>query len=206
MDAGSSDVRKVLAFGREKLARKILLFCFVAAAVGMLALVVPDDDGRLRIAGWVLVVIGVGLGAYELSKVTLPKKPLLVLSPKGIDMSVEGATEFHIPWSEVRGVDAVHVDGPRGTTFEDVTAVAVSREFYDRVIHVDSFIRQGPGWDATFIPRGPEMLVAFHPTILPIAPDDLLAAVEARYRAFGRPPAPAAEAGVTSPSPGRSPS
>ena len=109
-------------------------------------------------------------------------------------MRIEGATEFDIPWSEVRGVDSITVEGFRGATFDAVTTVLVSRDFYDRVIHVDSFLLRGPGWDQTFIPYDSMMQVALHHAILPVTAGDLLTAVEARYRAFGRspkePPAP----------------
>jgi hypothetical protein len=192
MDPPIIDVKRVLVFGREKLVRKQMTFAAVAAVVGVAGVLFSDDDQMLTIVSWVLIAFGVGWGGYELSKVTQPQKPLLVLSPKGVGMRVEGATEFLIPWTEVRGVDAITVTGPRDAVFENVTVVLVDRAFYERVIHVDSFIRRGPGWDAIFIPRDGLMQVALHHEILPIDGPDLLAAVEARYRAFANPTAPAA--------------
>jgi hypothetical protein len=191
MDATPTDVNAVLTFGREKLARKQLVFAAIAAGVGALSVLVGDEgDAMLPYVGWGLVVFGVGYAAWEFSKTTRKQKPLLVLSPDGIRMRLEGATEFVIPWSEVRGVDSITVEGFRGAVFDNVTVVLVSRDFYDRVIHVDSFIRRGPGWDQFFIPRDDLMQVALHHEILPVTAADLLAAVEARYRAFGSSPAP----------------
>jgi len=188
MQAAITDVNAILSFGREKLARKQLLFAAVAAGVGLVGILV-DDDGRLpHFVFWALLVFGVGWAGWEFSKSTLPQKPLLVLTPDAIFMRLEGATEFAIPWTEVRGIDSVRVESLRGATFENVTVVLVSRDFYDRVIHVDSFIRRGPGWGQFFIPYGDMMQVALHHEILPVTAEDLLAAVEARYRAFGRPP------------------
>ena len=186
--AGTDDVNRVLVFGREKLAQKQMLFAGIAAAVGFVGVLVADDDRVLFVVSIGLLVFGVGYAGWEFSKTTGKQKPLLVLSPEGLTIHIEGATEFTIPWTEVRGVDAITVEGLRGATFDNVTVVLVSQDFYDRVIHVDSFILRGPGWDQFFIPRDGMMQVALHPSILPVKPADLLAAVEARYRAFGRPP------------------
>jgi len=188
MSPGFTDPTEVLTFGREKLARKILLFAGIAFSVGVLSLLVGDDgNAMLPYVGWGLIAFGVGFAAWEFAKTTKKQKPLLVLSPQGIRMHLEGATEFDIPWSEVHGVDSVTVEGFRGATFDNVPVILVTRDFYDRVIHVDSFLRRGPGWDQAFIPHGDMVQVALHPSILPVEAADLLAAVEARYRAFGRP-------------------
>jgi hypothetical protein len=184
----ADDVNRVLTFGREKLAQKQMLFAGIAAAVGFLGVLVADDDAMLFYVSCGLLAFGVGFAGWEFSKTTGKQKPLLVLSPEGLRINIEGATEFTIPWIEVHGVDAITVEGLRGVTFDNVTAVVVTRDFYDRVIHVDSFIRRGPGWDQLFIPRDGMMLVALHHAWLPVKAADLLAAVEARYRAFGRPP------------------
>jgi len=193
VDSATTDVREVLTFGREKLARKMLRFALIAGVVGVLSVLV-GDDAALYFVGWGLIVFAVGWAAWEFAKTTQTQKPLLVLSPAGIHMRIEGATEFDIPWSEVRGVDSITVEGLRGATFDHVTVVLVSRDFYDRVIHVDSFLLRGPGWDQVFVPYDSMMQVALHHAILPVTAADLLAAVEARYRAFGRspkePPAP----------------
>jgi hypothetical protein len=188
----SADVREVIAYGREKLAAKIYLMCLFMLAAGGLSLLV--DDGRApmqAIVGWGLVAGGVAWAAYEFSKTTQPPKPLLVLSPEGIGMRIEGARQFLIPWSEVRGVESIDVTGYRGARFRNVTAVLVTRAFYERVIHVDSFILRGPGWGSIFIPRGDDMmLVALHDSVLPVTAAELRTAVEARWRAFGPAPSP----------------
>lgn len=187
MDTTPADVNKVLVFGREKLARKQLLFAAIAAGVGVLSVLVGDDDASLIWVGWGLIVFGVGYAGWEFSKTTRKQKPLLVLSPEGLRIHVEGATEFVIPWTEVHGVDSISIEGFRGAVFDNVTVVLVTQDFYDRVIHVESFIRRGPGWGQFFIPRDDMMQVALHHAWLPVEAPALLAAVEARYRAFGRP-------------------
>jgi len=189
-DAAIRDVSRVLSFGREKLARNNMILAAIAGGIGIVALVVADDDTTMWIAGLALVAFGVGFFGWELSKSTQKQKPLLVLTPQALFMRLEGATEFAIPWSEMRGVDRIDIEGLRGAVHEGVTVVVVDRAFYDRVIHVDSFIRRGPGWDQFFVPLGDDrMQVALHHAFLPVAADDLLAAVEARYSAFRTTPA-----------------
>ncbi len=112
MDRRITDVNQVLTFGREKLARRMLLFAAIAAGVGLLGVLVGgDDDPQLTYVGWGLIVFGVGWAGWEFSKTTRTQKPLLVLSPEGIHMRVEGATEFDIPWTEVHGVELDHRRG-----------------------------------------------------------------------------------------------
>jgi len=187
MDTAPADVSKVLTFGREKLAGKQLLFAAIAAGVGVVSVVVGGDDASVIWVGWGLIAFGVGYAAWEFAKTTQKQKPLLVLSPGGLRIHIEGATEFLIPWTEVQGVDAISIEGFRGAVFDNVTVVLVTQDFYDRVIHVDSFFRRGPGWGQLFIPRDGMMQVALHHAWLPVEAPALLAAVEARYRAFGRP-------------------
>jgi hypothetical protein len=180
-----TDVAEVLTYGREKLARRTMQFGFIAAVVGGLSVFFSEDNDMLRIVGWGLIVFGVGYIAWEFGKTTQVQKPLLVLSPEGINMRVEGATEFLIPWKEVQGLDAITIRGPRGVTFKNVTVVMVSRAFYDKVIYVDSFLKRGPGWDLTFLVSDTTVQVALHDYILPVTGAELYAAVEARWKAFG---------------------
>jgi hypothetical protein len=189
-DAAIQDVSRTLTFGREKLARNNMIFAAIAGGIGILAVIVADDDTTMWIVGLALVAFGVGFFGWELAKSTQKQKPLLVLTPEALFMRVEGATAFAIPWSEMRGVDRIDIAGLRGAVHKGVTVVVVDRVFYERDIHVDSFIRRGPGWDQVFVPLGDDqMQVALHHAVLPVTADDLLAAVEARYRAFGTAPA-----------------
>ena len=188
------DVRRTLAYGREKLARNFRHLAVVAVAVGAVSIFVADDDVLLRIVGWGLIVAGFGLGAWELSKSIGKQEPLLVLSPEGILLRIEDVTTIAIPWSEVSGVHAINVEvtvpGHGNDLVRDVTAVDVSPAFYDRAIYVDDPFLRGPGWANTFIPDGDVVHVALHHDILPVTGPVLLAAVTARWKAFGRPPRP----------------
>lgn len=70
----------------------------------------------------------------------------------------------------MKGVDTIDISGTvRGTliTFSGVTVVQVSRAFYDRHIHLSSWLLRGPGWDFNFIPKGSLVQVALHHEALP---------------------------------------
>ena len=112
-----------------------------------------------------------------------------------------------------------HDIGNAGTervdVYKGVTAVLVSRDFFDKAIfpakdgmerrqrdlatilklrngmvdHIRARRGLGPGWDSIFIMRDSEMHVALHHSILPVSRADLRAAVEARWQAFGGTPA-----------------
>lgn len=68
-----------------------------------------------------------------------------------------------------------------------MTVVLVTRRFYDRHIHVRSWLMRGPGWDTNYIPRGSQVEVALHPEALRASAQQLRTAVGTRWRAFGRP-------------------
>jgi WD40 repeat protein len=62
--------------------------------------------------------------------------------------------------------------------------VEVSRRFYDRFIHVDSFLQRGPGWDNIFIQEGDAVQIALHGEMLPVKSEVLRAEIEERWKAF----------------------
>jgi len=189
-DAAIHDVSCVLSFGREKLVQKTMFMAGIGGGVGIVALVLADDDMMMSLLGLAMVALCLGVFGSELWKSTQEQKPLLVLTPVALFMRIEGVTEFAIQWSEMRGVDRIDIEDARGAVHKDVTVVVVDRVFYDRVIHVDSFLWRGPGWERFFVPLGDDrMQVGLHHTFLPVAADDLFAAVEARYHTFGTTPA-----------------
>jgi hypothetical protein len=61
--------------------------------------------------------------------------------------------------------------------------IVVSRDFYDREIHLDSLYRRGPGWSNVFVPRGEQVAIALHHHHLDTDPTALRAAVESFWRA-----------------------
>jgi hypothetical protein len=177
-----TDVRATVGYGREKVHRQYLAIGLLGLFFG-LACVLYAELGQLRLAGWVALLLGGALTAYEFYKAANPGKPLLELSPAGIRMQIEMVKDFLIPWREIKGVEMVDLDGG---AFPRVTAVLVTRAFYDRVIHVDTALLRGPGWENLFVARDGLMQVAMPHQILPVGAEELHRAVEARWRAFGK--------------------
>ncbi len=176
-----TDVQATLRYSREKMGLKQLAIGVVALFLG-LAIVMYSTDRQLLLPGYVALILGAGLTAYEFYKTANPGKPPLELTPQGIFFRIEGLKEIVIPWHQVRGVETVDVER-NGTTFRDVTVALVSKRFYDRAIHTDSILR-GPGWESTFIPVGDMVRVAFHTELLPATREELRAAIETRWLAF----------------------
>ena len=188
-----TDVRKTLSYGSGKVGRKALLLGLTALiACGILAWLKPDDFGPIQ---WAMTYAGIAIGAvgtlYGLDRWLRPK-PMLVLSPKGVQITIDMLKTFLIPWHEVKGVDTIDITGTyRGDTLTifGVTVVLVTRAFYDRHIHVDSFIMRGPGWEFHFVPKsdpviGDVVQVALHHGNLPATAIELREAVMFRWKAF----------------------
>jgi hypothetical protein len=194
----TTDVHQTLAYNHSKMGPKFLELGLVSLGCGAFLLWISDSGSS--VFDWLMVVLAFALGGvatlYGLSRWLGAGKPLLVLSPEGLRRNIEWVKSILIPWSEVRGVDTVDITGSvRGypVFLPGVTVVLVSRAFYDRHIHVRSWILRGPGWDTQFIPRGDMVEVALHHEALPATAQELRTAVEARWRAFGgeRSPRPA---------------
>lgn len=181
----ATDVQQTLAYGSGKLSRGFLLKGFVAVALGAaVAYLQPHGSARIMMA--LIFAFGAASVIYGLV-LRFKSKPLLVMSPAGLRLHVDFHKGIVIPWHEVRGVDSIDVSGSvRGRRFlaPGVTAVLVSRSFYDRHIYIRSWFLRGPGWDLHYIPKGDIVQVVLHHEMLPVSAAELRAAVEARWRAF----------------------
>jgi hypothetical protein len=189
-----TDVHRVLAYSGRKISRWFLQMGLVGLAAGAVLLYIqPGDFSRFEwiMVGFALAVAGVG-ALYGLVRLFVPGKPMLLMSPAGLRLHFDFLKTIVIPWHEVRGVDTIDIEGEfRGTPvlFTGVTVVLVSRQFYDRRIHVASWLLRGPGWDNYFIPKGDMVQVALHHDALPASAAELRMAAEARWLAFRNPPA-----------------
>lgn len=183
------DVQRTLAFGRQKLNCKWLLLGLVCLAlgIGLLWAKSPRATAEDILMCTLAIALGGFIAGYALFRMAVPGKPLVVLSRSGIRMQIEWVKHFDIPWHEVRGVDTIDIHanlGRHSVTFEGVTVVLVSRAFYQRRIHIASWLLRGPGWDANFIPKDDLVQVALHHEALPVEASDLRTAVEMRWQAF----------------------
>jgi hypothetical protein len=180
-----TDVQTTLAFSRKKLGRKMLWTGLLGLVVGVLLLIYGDNDAILP--GGIGVLAGGPLAAYEVYKIMRPGKPMLELTPRGIIIRFDMIKEMFIPWHEVHGVGSIEVGGgwlDRSVSWSNVTAVRVTKRFYDRNLHVDSNFLRGPHWHHFFIQRGDMVDVAFHEQTLPMKAEQLYAEIEARWHAF----------------------
>jgi hypothetical protein len=188
-----TDVQKTLSYGSGKMGRRILRLGLTAFAVcGALVWLQPPKFSSLE---WTMTYAGIAIGAvctlYGLDRWLRPK-PLLVLSPRGLQITLDTLKTFLIPWHDVKGVDTIDITASyrgRLETIFGVTVVLVTRAFYDQHIHVNSFIMRGPGWDFHFVPKndlvmGDLVQVALHHGNLPATAIELREAVTFRWNAF----------------------
>jgi hypothetical protein len=223
----------VIAFRRGWLRLKFLAIGGGLAAVAIVVLRKIHEKAMLgdaHFSGLKLTAYAVGLAGFlfllrEAYRFFVPGEPVLTLGPKGITINLDGATCIDIPWQEVQDLTVIDVttraslpinvdigstvQNELRETYRNVTAVAVSQDFYDKAIlpahkslarnkgvktalglvdgmihHVVSKNGRGSGWSSIFIPRGDQMLVALHHSMLPVGGDRLKGEVEARWRAF----------------------
>jgi hypothetical protein len=187
-----TDVHQTLAYRSSETNWKLFLFGLVFVLVGLYGAFFDQRSGRDGWpAAWFLLLLGGFIAANLLYRSLFPARPLLELSPDGILVRIAWVTQFSIPWHEVRGIDTTDVAaGFRITgsqaraTSSNVTAVQVSRSFYERIIVIPALLR-GPAWRNVFIPKETMMMqVALHHDVLGVSPEELRTAIEARWHAF----------------------
>jgi hypothetical protein len=183
------DVNARLIWGRHKLHRMRLYVAIAGCIAGAVIVLLADSTLEYWLA-WAWTLLTILWIIYELYWLMRPATALVELLPQGIIFRRGGGLEdFIVPWTEVRGVDTINIETSfrgRAVKFENVTVILVSMPFYDRVIHVDSFIMRGPGWDENYVPKGDKMQIALHHEIIDATAEEVRRQVEARWKAFGR--------------------
>src|SRR5262245_22620418 len=200
MTASSPDVHQTLEYRATTTVVRLLptgLF-LIFAGLFIYALVDLDREPWTIIGIVLCLVCGIGVAGFALWRRTHHGKPVFTLSPAGIHYRIPFVKSFLIPWSEIRGVDTIDVQAgywsfswafardlwmPRYIPFvlPKVTVILVSKQFYDARIFIDSFFLRGPAWNANFIPKGDLVQMALHHEYVCVAPQELRAAVEARW-------------------------
>ena len=178
--------------GAEACARNNMIFAAIAGGIGLVAVVVADDDTTMWIVGWGLIAFGVGLFGWELSKSTQKQKPLLVLTPDALFMRVEGATEFgdpveRGPWRRPHRHRRPARRSPQERDCGDGRP-RLLRARHPRRIRSSAAGRAGARSSSPLATTACRSRCT-----TPSCPSrriQLLAVVEARYRAFGAPPQP----------------
>lgn len=169
-----TDANSILKFGREKIGRFFLGLGVACLAVGIFG--VSFDQSRDRKpTTYLLVVFGFGLTGYGMHRTFDTKRPLLVLSPTGLALDIEWTRRFVVPWHEVRGVKK---------TSQGIVAATVSKDFYDRNIHVANPLLRGPGWNSTFVQTGDTVEIRLNSKVIAASLDQIFTALEARWMTF----------------------
>jgi hypothetical protein len=191
MNSALVDVNARLIWGRHKLHRKRLYVAVIGCIACCVIVLLADTSLEYWLAS-AGIVAGILWILYETYWLMRPASALVELLPQGIIFRHGGGLEDYIvPWKEIHGVDSINIETKfrRETIiFSNVTVILVSMKFYDRVIHVDNFIMRGPGWDGAYVPKGDMMQVAIHHEIIEATAEEIRRQVEARWRAFGKPP------------------
>ena len=194
MGVESADIHQTLEYRADAMIAGMLPFGLGLCCLGLFGFVLAEST-RPEIIGYTpravasaVVVLAGGLGwtAIALWRRRHPGKPHFVLSPMGIRFP--SLNDALIPWHAIKGVDTIPVTGVRTVLFyklfRTVTAVLVSKEFYDAHFVINAPWRRGPIWHWHFIPNGPWVQVALHHDVVAVDPRVLRAAIEARWHAF----------------------
>jgi hypothetical protein len=192
--AAVTDPNRTLIFHATKVGRWFLGYGLAGLAAGAVLLwLQPEDFSAFEwFMLYLTLLVSVPCTLYGLHRWLKRGTPLLVLSPAGLRVHIDFVRTIAIPWHAVQGVAKDTVTGSfrgRPVQFDDVTVVLVSKEFYDRRIHINSWLLRGPGWHHNFIPKGDVVQIALHHAAMNATAAELYTAAETRWRAFGDPKA-----------------
>lgn len=196
MNDSTADVQQTLEYRADTALARLLPSGLFLLFLGILMLAMEDKpNAKDVLVTGILLIAGFGLTAFALWRRWNSGGPMFVLSPAGVHYRIAGVKNFLIPWREIRSVDTIDVTSwdwsiknPGTITFHGVTALTVSKEFYQTYIHVRSLFLRGPSWGNVFIAKAPHMQVALHPYLVSTDPRALRDAVVARWQAFRNQP------------------
>lgn len=179
------DVNKRLVWSRSKFHRKRLVVFVIGTLAAVAAALWLTDKELHRWGFGALAVVFFGMCLYDTVRIFEPNSALIELLPQGIIFRTT-TEHFIVPWREIKSVDTIDITAEfngQEDTFHDVTVIAVSKLFYDRVVHIDSYIMRGPGWDAHFIDKDANTVqLALHHNILPASAEEIRRQVEERWK------------------------
>lgn len=174
------DLRKTLQFHAKGATRQYLIVALALFFLSFGALIGADEDKLpLAVTG---AAIGLAWSGYEFWRLFNPSRPMVVLSAMGVDYRIPGGAAVFIPWSEIHDVNAIEISTGKAR-FADVTALKVSRRFYEKEIedHLSLFGTQNK---YLFVPKGNFVQIALHHELLGIPPRPLREAISARWYHF----------------------
>lgn len=194
------NVNETVAYRVDAMLYEHIPLALFLCLLGLVVLAFPAGNKfEHQLAAWIPIFVGIGWIGYALYRRRRPGKAMITLTPSYLLFRIPMVKEIRIPWREIAAVEVIDTSPffpslvrPRFVTFRNVTALRVSRRFYDRQIHVPSAFMRGPGWSNTFIVGEKDVRVALHHEAVGVPAEELREAVEARWHAFGPPDAVAA--------------
>lgn len=182
--------------------REWVFACFLIF-LGTLMFNNPLERGKLSPSMQMIVaVIVIGAGTFLLVRRWLPssgaRKTLVDIDERGVFFNLrKDQPPLHIPWGDVRGVERksyVRFVGKWIAIAIREPSVVVSREFYERKIHIDSLWQRGPFWHLTFVADDERavMHIVLRHNWFGLPKRYLFDALVTRWKAFGSTPSPEA--------------
>lgn len=152
--------------------------------------------------GWMFVLFSLGFIAFALFRHVRPAQPMVTLSPAGLSFNLPWLKNLLIPWAEVEHVGTLEHIWPSGVVIRHTNnpVIVVSQDFHERHILPRRSFLSGNLWSGMFQSREArkgasqrESKAAQMQILLPwpwfsIEMNDMLAPVDARWKAFREPP------------------
>jgi hypothetical protein len=180
MAESKPDLRKTVQFHAAGTTRFSLLIALLLFFLSVLAAATGDERNLpLALAG---VAAGLIWSGFEVWRLFNPSKPMVVLSSMGVDYRMPGGAAVFIPWGEIHDVSAIEIDAGK-VRFEGVTALKVSKRFYEKEIE-DQLGLFGGGNKYLFVMKGNFVQIALHHGALGVKPRPLREAISARWYTF----------------------
>lgn len=184
----TADLYRTVAYRADRIFLVHLPTALFIGLLGLTMLAFSDDaDTKHFVAAGALIaacLAWIGFGLYRRGQ---PSQPVIELSPIGLLLRISHVKQVRIPWREISDVESVSGFSiyPRMFRYRDEPAISVSRSFYDRQIHPNSSVMQGPDRAHTFRVEKDIARITFFTEGLDVSKAELRQAVEARWKAFG---------------------
>ncbi|TSE03603.1 hypothetical protein C1D09_025765 [Mesorhizobium intechi] len=141
------DTQKIIAYGSGRTASKYIAFSALVLVVGLVVAFGKDN----WLLGIPLAAVAAVMIVWQINGL-LTARPLLLLSPAGLRINLDGYVFLDIPWREVEGIASLTLtfevvtkrwyDFSGGTPryslgkdqYRDVTALQVSEAFADKTV------------------------------------------------------------------------
>jgi len=190
VEPGTIAVHATRKFGTEKYLIRKVPFAIGFILFGLLILYLADEDTEGRVLGLLFIGASIAFIVLALHRRDTPQQAFVELSSAGILYRL-GGKDFRIPWKEVRDLRLIDIRRTKGRSLRDITAIVVSRDFYEANMPIRSWWGKGPAWGEFFVNKGETVNIGFDHEVMSVSGGELWNEIEARWRAFsGNPDVP----------------